>query len=152
MPPPDAVRYEERGASWWSLAIPPVLCAAGALVELVQGERVHVLGWSLAVALLLPFIVLNVRARRRYVSVAVTASTVRFGPESVPLTDIADVGDEYPPLGARVLGGGVSEPRRTTQVALRLVDGTTVAGFARHPDALRDALRAALAAQADWEP
>ncbi len=142
------VLHREIGASWWALATPPALCATGVLVEAMLGGRVHLLGWAAALALLLPFAVLNVRARRRFRSVDVTPDAARFGPETLPLTDVADVIDGDPPPGARVIGGGLTAPRGTAEVGLRLVDGTTVVGFAQQPDALRDALRTALGERA----
>lgn len=142
--PPGGVLHLEEGASWWTLAVGPALGVSGAVIEALLGGPVHVLGWTLAALLLTAFAVLNIRARRRYVSVRVTPVAAQFGPEWVPLADIAEVLDGDPPPGARVLGGGLTVPRRTTEVALRLTDGATVVGFSRRPDALREALRLAL--------
>ncbi len=47
-------------------------------------------------------------------------------------------------LGARVLGGGAWVPKGTTDVPLRLTDGSTVVGWARDGHGLRDALRGLL--------
>lgn len=142
--PLGGVLHLEEGASWWTLAVVPALCASGVVIEALLGGPVHVLGWTLAGLVLGAPAVLNIRARRRYVSVRVTPVAAQFGPEWVPLADIAEVLHGDPPLGARVLGGGLAVPRRTTGVALRLKDGTAVVGFSRRPDVLRDALRRAL--------
>jgi hypothetical protein len=44
------------------------------------------------------------------------------------------------PVGARVLGGGWTVPKKFTEVPLRLTDDTVVVAWARDPEALRAAL------------
>jgi hypothetical protein len=44
------------------------------------------------------------------------------------------------PVGARVLGGGWTVPKKFTELPLRLTDDTVVVAWARDADALRAAL------------
>jgi hypothetical protein len=64
----------------------------------------------------------------------------------LPVDRIVELDDVGAPIGARVLGGGWTVPRKFTEVPLRLADGTVVLAWAKDPDAFRAALRPLLAA------
>lgn len=150
-PPPPAppgdeqpVLYLERGARWASVAVVPALAALAAVAELLVGGPVHLLGWLVLALVGAAGAAVLVRARRSLVTVRVTPAEVRFGQESLRVADLAEIDDVGASLGARVMGGGWAAPRRTHEVPLRLVDGTTVLGWARHPERLRVAVRGLL--------
>jgi hypothetical protein len=133
------VLYAEAGSTWWPLAWGPVFALAGAGVEALTGP-VHVLDWVIVGLLLFGCTLLWVQARRRVCSVVLTRNALHQGRESLPLGDIADSDDVGLPVGARVLGGGWTVPKKFTEVPLRLTDDTVVVAWARDPEALRAAL------------
>lgn len=133
--------YLERGARWGSVAVVPGLVALAVATEVLAGGQVHLIGWLLLAAAGAAGTAVIVRARRALVTVRVTPKEVRFGQEALAVSDLAEVDDVGASLGARVMGGGWAAPRRTEEIPLRLVDGTTVLGWARRPDRLRAVLR-----------
>ncbi len=142
--PDRPVLFTEAGSSWWPLAWGPGFGLVGALVELALGGPVSTVAWVVFSVVLVGCALVVVRAKRRFGSVAVTPEEARFGEERLPVVDIAAVDDVGAELGGRVLGGGASVPKGTTDVPLRLTDGSTVVGWARDGDGLRDALRGPL--------
>jgi hypothetical protein len=58
----------------------------------------------------------------------------------VPADQLADVTDVGTPVGARVLGGGWSVPRKYDSLPVKLADGTVVLAWAKDVEALQDAL------------
>lgn len=122
----------------------PGLAAIGLLLEVLAGGPVHLLSWLVLAAAAVITTAVPVNARRRLVTVRVTAVAVHFGLETLPLADLAEVDDVGVPVGAQVLGGFVAAPGRTQEVPLRLVDGRTVIGWSRDPDRLRTVLRGSL--------
>jgi hypothetical protein len=135
------VLYLERGARWGSVAVVPALVALAVAAEVMAGGQVHLIGWLLLAAAGAAGTAVLVRARRALVTVRVTPKEVRFGQETLAVSELAEVDDVGASLGARVMGGGWAAPRGTEEIPLRLVDGTTVLGWARRPDRLRTALR-----------
>lgn len=133
------VRYAEPGATWWPLAWGPAFALVGAGVEATTGP-VHGLDWLIVGVVLFGMAVLWVQARRRVYAVVLTRVALHQGREALPVRDVAEVADVGLPVGARVLGGGWSVPKKFTEVPLRLADDTVVVAWARHPEALRAAL------------
>ncbi|MEV5714485.1 hypothetical protein AB0L41_11345 [Amycolatopsis mediterranei] len=132
--------YAESGVSWAAIGWGPLFALVGALAELATGGPVHVVGW-LMVGFALAVITLPwVYARRRFLSLEVTTEQLRQGREKVPAAQIADVTDVGTPVGARVLGGGWSVPRKYDSLPVKLADGTVVLAWAKDVEALRDAL------------
>jgi hypothetical protein len=134
------VLYAEPGSTWWPLLWGPVFALAGAGVEALSGP-VHVLDWVVVAVLLFGIALLWVHARRRVCSVVLTANALHQGREPLPTSEIAQVDDVGMPVGARVLGGGWTVPKKFTEVPLRLADDTVVLAWAKDPDALRAAIR-----------
>jgi len=136
------IRYVEYGAKWWALLYGPLFALLGYLAELATGST-HTVAWILVglglVAITAPWIY----ARRRFLTVKVTATELWAGQEAVPLATIAQVEDVGVPAGARVLGGGWSTPRKYDELPIRLDDDTVVLAWARDVQALRTALAAA---------
>jgi len=149
----DDVRYEETAASWWWLLFGPGFAAAGILVEAVTQGPVLYPVWLVAGVALTGFTAMWVYARKRYVVVLLTRSTLREGQETLPVERIAGLADADDKPGgmqvvhaSRVLGGGMAAPRKYDELLLRLDDGTVVLAWARDGAALREALRELLSA------
>ena len=134
------VLYAEPGSTWWPLLWGPVFALIGAGVEALSGP-VHGLDWLIVGVLLFGIALLWVQARRRVCSVVLTSNALHQGREPLPTKEIAQVDDVGPPVGARVLGGGWTVPKKFTEVPLRLADDTVVLAWAKDPDALRAAIR-----------
>jgi hypothetical protein len=134
------VLYAEPGSSWWPLLFGPVFALVGAGVEALSGP-VHGLDWLIVALVLFGFTALWVQARRRVCSVVLTATALHQGREPLPVERIAEVDDVGEPVGARVLGGGWTVPKKFTEVPLRLTDDAVVVAWAKDPEALRAALR-----------
>ncbi|HKN53235.1 MAG TPA: hypothetical protein VJX66_12070 [Amycolatopsis sp.] len=140
MTPGERTLYHESGVSWIALLWAPLFALIGALAELVTGGPVHVVGWVIVALGLFAITTPWVYARRRYLSMEVTQRELRQGREKVPAERIAEVTDVGAPVGARVLGGGWTVPRKYDSLPIRLDDGTVVLAWARDVEALRDAL------------
>lgn len=137
----DDTRYFESGASWTPLLYGPGFALLGALVELATGGPVHVTAWVLVGLGLAAITAPWINARRRFHTVRVTSTALWQGREELRLDRIAAVTDIGAPVGARVLGGGWSVPRKYDELPVRLDDGTVVLAWARDGRALLDALR-----------
>lgn len=144
---PAPVRYQEPGSTWWPVAWGPIFAGVGAGVEALSGP-VHAAAWLLVGLGLAVAAAVWVQARRRVCSVRLTTYALHQGRETLPVERIAEVDDVGAPVGARVLGGGWTVPKRFTEVPLRLRDKSVVLAWAKDPDALRVALRPLLA---PWE-
>jgi hypothetical protein len=135
----EPVLFAEAGSSWWPVLWGPLFAVVGAGVEAMTGP-VHWLPWIVVAFGLGGGAVVWVSARRKVYLVRLTTGTLTQGRELLPVADIEKVTDVGVPVGAKVLGGGWTEPRRTTAVPLRLTSGSVVLAWARDDDGLRDAL------------
>ncbi len=106
----------------------------------------HVLAWVLVGIGLAGLTAIWVQARRRVCSVELTDEILYQGREPLRVNKIVEVDDVGTPIGARVLGGGWTVPKRFVEVPLKLADGTVVLAWAKDPEALRAALRPLLSA------
>ncbi|MFC4001710.1 hypothetical protein ACFS2C_01265 [Prauserella oleivorans] len=137
---PAAELYAEPGAPRWPMLFGPLIAAAGLLVELAIGDRPHTLMWIITGVGLLWLNAVWVYARRRFLRVRVTGTHLTQGQEHLKIADIAAVSDGAPKPGTRVLGGGLTVPRRYEAVPLTLTDGSHVVAWAGDAGALREAL------------
>lgn len=136
----DITRYREQAVSWLALIWGPVFALVGYLSEFIGGGQRHGLTW-IGVGLGLALITLPwAYARRRYLTVRVTRQALWQGREALPLSQIKEIDDVGTPVGARVLGGGWTVPRKYDELPIRLDDGTVVLAWAKDVDSLRDAL------------
>ena len=133
-------RYAEPGSTWWPVTWGLLFALVGAGAEALSGP-VHVIGWVLVGVALSGLTAIWVQARRRVCSVRVTDELLHQGREPLAVSKIVAVDDVGAPVGARVLGGGWTVPKRFVEVPLKLADGTVVIAWAKDPDALRAALR-----------
>jgi len=138
-------RYAEPGSTWWPVTWGLLFALVGAGVEALSGP-VHVIAWVLAGIALSGLTAIWVQARRRVCSVLVTDELLHQGREPLAVSKIVAVDDVGAPVGARVLGGGWTVPKRFVEVPLKLADGSVVIAWAKDPDALRAALRPLLPA------
>jgi GNAT superfamily N-acetyltransferase len=141
----DARRYAEPGRSYRTTLALFVLLAAGFGLDLALGGGVaHLIGWIVAVVLVVGADALVTHAARSLRSITVTATELRVGDDAIARADIAGVlsepGDDVPVLG---VGPGSGLPRGVAGLALRLADGRTVLVPSRHPDRLAAALEVA---------
>lgn len=142
--------YYEAGASGWPLLWGPLFALAGALLEWASGPRPHLAVWVATGLGLCALAAVWVFARRHFLSVRVTATHLWQGGDRLPVSRIAalqvpDATQTTPVPGAARVLGGWSVPRRFTEVPLWLDDGTVVLAWARDAEALRTALRSAMA-------
>jgi hypothetical protein len=135
------VLYVESGASWWPVLWGPGFAAVGAVVEGFTPGPKHGLMWLLLAGILAVASAVWVYGRRRLCSVRITSSELRFGREALALARVEAVTDVGAPVGAKVLGGGWTAPRGTSEVPLRLDDGEVVLGWARDPVTFTEVLR-----------
>lgn len=133
------VLFVERGSSWWPLLWGPLFAVIGAAIEATTGP-VHWLPWFVVGVGLFGIASIWVNARRRVYLVLLTPEELTQGRERLDVARIEAVTDVGAPAGARILGGGWTVPRRTSEVPLRLSGGTVVLAWARDGVALRDAL------------
>lgn len=137
--PDEPVLYAEHGSSRWPLLWGPLFAAAGAGVEALSGP-VHTVAWLIVGLALFAIFVVWVNARRAVYAVELTPSALKQGRETLPTARIAKVTDVGAATGATILGGGWSTPRKTTDIPLRLDDGSVVIAWARDDEALISAL------------
>jgi GNAT superfamily N-acetyltransferase len=134
----DRPAYVEAACTYRSAAILLVLLLAGLVIDLVLGGGwVHLIGWLVAIAVIVgadAFAAHNARETR---SIMVTALEVRVGEHSLARDRIVRA-DRADPRGARVLGRKHS--RGVRGLTLRLDDGSAVVVPTRHPRRLADAL------------
>jgi hypothetical protein len=145
----ELVLYREPGAKWSALVWGPLFAVAGFLTELVTGGVLHVLGWILVGLGLLAMTAPWIYARRRFLSVRVTRENLWQGREAVAVDTIVAVADVSPALGAKVLGGGWTVPRKFDELPIQLADGSVVLAWARDVEALQAALARVVRAQPD---
>ena len=134
------VLFAERGSSWWPLLWGPLFAGIGVAVEAPTGS-VHWLAWFVVGVGLFGCAAVWVSARRKVYLVVLTPESLTQGREQLAVERVAAVTDVGAPVGARILGGGWTAPRRTTEVPVRLADDSVALAWARDADGLRDALR-----------
>jgi hypothetical protein len=135
----EPVLYAEQGSTRWPLLWGPAFAGVGAGLEAVTGP-VHGVAWLIVGIVLFGGAVLWVNARRKVYLVELTPASLRQGRETLDVTTISKVTDVGASTGARVLGGGWTAPRKTTEVPIRLDDDTVVLAWARDDEALKAAL------------
>jgi len=137
----EPVLFSEAGSTWWPALWGPLFAVVGAVVELSTGGPVHWLPWLVVAFGLGGGALVWVSARRKVYLVRLTTGTLTQGRELLAVDTIAAVSEVGVPVGAKVLGGGWTVPRKTYAVPLRLTGGSVVLAWARDDDALREALR-----------
>jgi hypothetical protein len=132
--------YREPGVRWAAVLWGPLFALIGYLTELLTAGPRHGVGWLLVAVGLFAITAPWVHARRRFMTVKLTRAALWQGREALEVKRIAEVTDIGAPVGARVLGGGWSVPRKYDELPLKLDDGTVVIAWARDVQALQAAL------------
>ncbi|MFI6046045.1 hypothetical protein ACIA8C_30765 [Nocardia sp. NPDC051321] len=148
----SGVLFAEPGARWRTVAYGPILCVIILVIELATGSSVHWFALVFCGSLIAMFVVLQVIAGQRHVSVELSESALRDGTETLPLSSIEavlperdeDSWDDEDWEEARALGELSGVPRRRTGIGLRLADGSLVQAWAKDHRTLRTALTAAI--------
>jgi GNAT superfamily N-acetyltransferase len=130
------VRYREAGRSYLTTWVLFAVVAAGFIVDLAFGAGVdHIVGWALALVVIVGAEALTVYAARVMRTITITDDEVVVGEKTVARSTIASVG-----LGAdaedRVLGRRYATglPRGTQGISLDLEDSSRVVLATRHPE------------------
>lgn len=148
--------HVEHGGSWrpfWSLAA--VLVVLVVLDAVLPGPDVPAPAWALAAVAVLGTAAAGVVAARRAWTVRVDATgaapALSVGAERVPLAEVdaahlraVRAGTAGAAAGAPILGGSWSLPRGRSGLPLRTIDGRSVLVPTRDPEALAQALLAAV--------
>ncbi|WP_107659567.1 hypothetical protein [Nocardia suismassiliense] len=156
----SGVLFAEPGARWRTVAYGPILCLIIFVLEIATGSSVHWFALLFCGSLIALFVVLQVTAGRRHVSVELTEATLRDGTETLPLSSIdavlperdEDSWDDEDWESARALGELSGVPRRRTGIGLRLSDGSLVQAWAKNHRALRAALTTAIGQAPETDP
>ena len=148
----EPILYAEPGSSWWPLAWGPGLALVGVVLDLTAGGSVQALLWVPVAVLFTLVSTVWVATRRKVRSMSLTTATLRQGREELAVSEIVDVGEAGPAMGAPVLGGGWLVPNGTDGVPLRLGDGRSVLGWARDSEAFTAALRRLLGIEVPETP
>ncbi len=135
-------RYVEPARTYGSTLVLFAVLVVGFLADmLLGGGPAHVLGWTLAIALVVGVDALIVYAARSTRSIVVTRDELRVGEESVPREQILTL-EQSTDLGLPVLGRRYGEgvPRGMVGLAVQLADGTRTVVATRRPGQLLEAL------------
>lgn len=135
--------YEEKARSYAGLWVLVAIIGAGFVIDLILGGGIaHLLGWTLALVLLLGcgFVVLY--AVRSEKSLRLTSDELCVGDEAIDRADIVAVaaGTDAAEDDLPVLGWPMGRSRQVKGVTVRLSDGRDVVVPTRFPDRLREAL------------
>ncbi|KAA0022359.1 hypothetical protein [Antrihabitans cavernicola] len=155
--------FAESGARWRTIAYGPLFCLAVAFYEIVAGGGVHWVALAIAAVIMATVVWVQVLGGRRYVSVELTPTTLRNGPEELDLADIDHVFPERDKDSwddelwevARAMGELSDVPRGRTGIGLRLRSGVLLRTWAKNDKGLRAALLTArpdLADESESEP
>jgi len=148
----EAVRYREAGRSYLTTTILGGVLLLGFVLDLVIGAGIHhIVGWAIAILLIVGSEALTVYAARVMRSITITDAEVSVGEEVVPRSTITSArqGTDDADEDARVLGRKYATglPRGTYGVSLELADGSRAVVATRHPDRVLDVLGAEPAEQ-----
>ena len=119
----------------------------GLVIDMVEGgAAVHLVGWFVAIVVVVGLDAMAIRVARRLRSITVTEHEVRVGDRSLARSRIVTVERDVDPT-APVLGQTMREglPRGVVGIAAHLSDGGVIAIPTRHPDRLARVLQLSVA-------
>lgn len=138
----DARTYDEPARSYASLWLFVGILGIGFVIDLVLGGGIaHLIGWLVALVLVVGLNFVVVYAVRSEKSLRLTPDELRIGDEAIGRAEIVAVAagiddeDELP-----VLGWPTGKPRKLKGLTVRLFDGQDVVIPTRYPDRLESAL------------
>lgn len=133
--------YEEKARGYASLWVFVALLGAGFLVDLVLGGgRAHLIGWILALVIVVGFNFIVVYAVRSEKSLTLTKEELRVGDDAIGRSEIVSVAAGVDDAELPVLGWPMGKPRQLKGLTVRLFDGQDVVVPTRFPDRLQAAL------------
>jgi GNAT superfamily N-acetyltransferase len=133
--------YFEPAKSYASLWVVGVFFAVGIALDIALGSFVaHLLGWAIAIVLVVGVYALFIYAARSEKSLSLTAEELRVGDEALPRLDITGVAAGIDESDLPVLGWPNGAPRGLNGLTLRLADGRDVVVPTRFADRLAAAL------------
>lgn len=136
-----AREYHEAPRSYASLGYFVALIVVGYLIDLLLGGgKAHLIGWAIALVVIVGLNFLMIYAVRSQKSLHVTAETVRIGDATIVRPGIVAFARPADPGQLAVLGWPGGLPRSLKGVPVRLADGVEVVIPTRFPDRLRAAL------------
>jgi GNAT superfamily N-acetyltransferase len=133
--------YEEKARTYASLWVFVALLGAGFVVDLILGGGVaHLLGWLLALVVVVGLNVIVVYAVRSEKSLQLTADELRIGDDAIGRAEIVAVASGVDDAELPVLGWPLGKPRQLKGLTVRLFDGQDVVVPTRFPERLHAAL------------
>ena len=132
----SAVRYREPGRTYLSTSILAAVIVLGFVLDLAVGQGVHhIVGWAIALVIVVGCESLTVYAARVMRTITITDDEIAVGEEVLPRSDVRSVTGETESED-RVLGRRYATglPRGAQGVGLELADGSRVVLATRHPD------------------
>jgi GNAT superfamily N-acetyltransferase len=138
---PEPAEYDEKARSYASLWVFVAIIVAGFVIDLVLGGGLaHLLGWLIALVLVVGVNFVVVYAVRSEKSLRVTAEELRVGDEAIPRADVVAIAAGVDETDLPVLGWPMGRPRALKGLTVRLADGQDVVVPTRFPDRLQAAL------------
>jgi GNAT superfamily N-acetyltransferase len=135
------VVYRETPRSYWSLLWFVAVLLIGFVIDLAFGGGIpHLVGWLVALAIVVGLNFIVVYAVRSEKSLLVTADELRIGDDAVGRAEVVGFAAAIDEDDVPVLGWPGGKPRSLRGVTLRLSDGSDVVVPTRYPDRLRAAL------------
>lgn len=134
-------QYDEPARSYASLWFFVAILLTGFVLDLLLGGGVaHLLGWAIALVLVVGVNWLLIYAVRSQKSLRLTADELRVGDEAIGRAEIVAVASGPEDTELPVLGWPNGKPRKLRGVTVRLFDGQGVVIPTRFPDRLEAAL------------
>lgn len=140
---PGATLLDERGGSWWVVAIGPCLVATILVMEIIGGGPIHWAAMLIFGSILVGFSWMQKVAAEQHVSMRLTERTLRQGRETIEIADIVKIfpennGSETQDWeSAPALGELHAVPRRRKGIGVRLADGRLAQAWAQDVGRLR---------------
>jgi len=132
--------YEEKARSYASLWVFVAIIGVGFVIDLILGGGVaHLVGWLLALVIVVGLNSIGVYAVRSEKSLTLTADELRVGDDAIGRAEIVAVATDIDDDELPVLGWPLGKPRQPTGLTIRPFDGQDVVVPTRYPDRLRAA-------------
>jgi GNAT superfamily N-acetyltransferase len=129
--------YEEKARSYASLWIFVAILGVGFVFDLILGGGIaHLIGWLLALVIVVGFNFIVVYAVRSEKSLRLTADELWVGDEAIGRAEIVAVASGVDEADVPVLGWPMGKPRALKGLTVRLFDGQDLVVPTRFPDRL----------------
>ncbi len=133
--------YEEKARSYASLWVFVAILGVGFVLDLILGGGIaHLIGWLLALVIVVGFNFIVVYAVRSEKSLRLTADELWVGDEAIGRAEIVALASGVDAADVPVLGWPLGKPRALKGLTVRLFDGQDLVVPTRFPDRLAAAL------------